>query len=93
MYPRSFLLISFMVVAKVAQAQTLMAPIPAGNQFQPELINAKPADPSVWPVNLQFQSAGGFCTSTIVGEKVVLTAGAFLTPNQQVIPVAQKKAN
>ncbi|MEZ0243753.1 MAG: efflux RND transporter periplasmic adaptor subunit, partial [Sphingomonas sp.] len=26
-------------------------------------------------------------------EKVVLTAGAFLTPNQQVIPVAQKKAN
>lgn len=26
-------------------------------------------------------------------EKVVLTAGAFLTPNQQVIPVAQQKAN
>jgi Trypsin len=67
--------IALIFVTDVAQAQTLMAPIPSGNEFQPELLNGKPADPKVWPVNLQFQSAGGLCTSTIIGEKVVLTAG------------------
>jgi hypothetical protein len=81
MYPRLILSFFFVIIAELAQAQILMAPVPPGNQFQPELINAKPADPAQWPVNLQFQSAGGFCTSTIVGEKVVLTAG-HCVPNQ-----------
>ena len=37
---------------------------------------------------------GVMITSGLDGsEKVVLTAGAFLTPNQKVIPVAEKKAN
>lgn len=37
---------------------------------------------------------GVMITSGLDGsERVVLTAGAFLTPNQKVIPVAEKKAN
>jgi hypothetical protein len=75
MYPISIFIFVFLSATTFAQAQTLMAPIPPGNEFQPELLNGKPADPQVWPVNLQFQSAGGSCTSTIIGEKVVLTAG------------------
>jgi hypothetical protein len=66
---------ALLTATTVGQAQTLMAPIPSGNEFQPELLNGKPANPQDWPVNLQFQSGGGFCTSTIIGEKVVLTAG------------------
>jgi hypothetical protein len=75
MYLISIFIFVFLSATTFAQAQTLMAPIPPGNEFQPELLNGKPADPQVWPVNLQFQSAGGSCTSTIIGEKVVLTAG------------------
>ena len=75
MHPIFMSLLVFLFASTIAQAQTLMAPIPPGNEFQPELLNGKPADPKIWPVNLQFQSAGGFCTSTIIGEKVVLTAG------------------
>ncbi len=73
--------VAAIVVTNTANAQTLMVPVPSGNELQPELLNGKPADPKVWPVNLKFESAGGLCTSTIIGEKAVLTAG-HCVPNQ-----------
>ena len=72
-----------MLIAGFAHAQPLMAPIPDSNEFQPELLNGKPANPKLWPVSLQFQSAGGSCTSTIIGEKVVVTAGHCVANNQK----------
>src|ERR1700752_1426925 len=81
MHRKSVITFFLVLLATPTQAQTLMAPVPSGNQFQPELINGKPADPADWPVTLQFQSAGGFCTSAIIGERVVLTAG-HCVPNQ-----------
>jgi hypothetical protein len=82
MYRPLAVLPAMLVATAVAHAQPLMAPIPDSNEFQPELLNGKPANPKLWPVSLQFQSPGGFCTSTIIGEKVVLTAGHCVA-NQQ----------
>src|SRR5262249_9730269 len=59
-----------------AEAQSLpeWVPIPDGDGGKPEILNGRPAERSAWPVTLQFQSAGAYCTGTIVGDQVLLTA-------------------
>jgi hypothetical protein len=69
-------------IATASHAQPLMAPIPDNNELHQEILGGKPANPKNWPVTLQFESPGGFCTSTIIGEKVVITAG-HCVQNQQ----------
>jgi hypothetical protein len=81
MYRLSAISIGLLLIVPTVQGQTLMAPLPDSNEFQEELLHGKPANPKTWPVTLQFESAGGLCTSTIIGEKVVLTAG-HCVPNQ-----------
>lgn len=81
MYRISVVLIALLFGPALAHSQPLMAPVAAGNELHEELLNGKPANPKEWPVSLQFQSAGGFCTSTIIGEKVVLTAGHCIPNN------------
>jgi hypothetical protein len=57
-----------------AQAAGEMVPIPADNGIKPEILNGRPAVRAEWPMTLQFSSAGGACTSTLVGDRAVLTA-------------------
>lgn len=74
---------SFLLSASAgyAQQQQLMIPIPPSNDFQPEILNGKAAVAKEWRATLQFESNGGLCTSTIVGDKVILTA-AHCVSNQ-----------
>jgi hypothetical protein len=83
MYRAATLCFSFLFANAAAQAQPLMAPIPSHNTLNTEILNGKPADPKSWPVSLQFESAGGFCTSTLVGERVILTAAHCVANNAQ----------
>jgi hypothetical protein len=71
--------VSLLVVLGVltAEAQSIqeMVPISLSDEASPEILNGRPAQRREWPVTLRFKSAGGHCTSTIVGERVVITAG------------------
>jgi hypothetical protein len=58
-----------------------MNEIPEDNELHLDILNGKPAKANDWPATLKFESAGGFCTSTIIGERVILTA-AHCVPNQ-----------
>src|ERR1043166_7740075 len=57
-------------------AQALdMTPIPDDNSTDVKVVHGTPAEAKEWPVTLQFRNTeGAFCTSTIVGEQVVITA-------------------
>src|SRR5437879_5474091 len=74
-----------------AGAQQFMKPIPETNDFEPEILNGKPAVASEWRATLQFESSGGFCTSTIIGEKVILTAGHCVANNAKALVVFNNK--
>ncbi|HYN46923.1 MAG TPA: trypsin-like serine protease [Allosphingosinicella sp.] len=39
-----------------------------------QIIGGQPANPNAWPATLWFEGGAGFCTSTVVGPRVVLTA-------------------
>jgi hypothetical protein len=51
-----------------------MKPIPNDGDLQIEVLGGKPAVKADWPLSLQFTSEGRNCTSTVVGERVLLTA-------------------
>jgi hypothetical protein len=67
----------------LSHAQPLMTPVPESNDLQEEILNGKPAVARDWRATVQFESAGGFCTSTIVGEKVILTASHCVPNNSK----------
>jgi hypothetical protein len=47
----------------------------ANAAIQPQIIGGTPADPADWPSTFVFQdTAGGGCTSTLVSERVLITA-------------------
>lgn len=48
----------------------------------PELIGAKPAQPSDWPATFIFRSGTGGCTSTAVGSQSILTAAHCVTDGE-----------
>jgi len=55
---------------------------PAG--LSPQVLHAEPADPTDWPATLVFRTPAVLgCTSTIVGEHVVLTAAHCFNKKQQ----------
>lgn len=62
------------VAGAVAQPPQEMVPIPTDNGVRPEILNGRPAVRAEWPVTVQFTSAGGECTSTLIGDRAVLTA-------------------
>jgi hypothetical protein len=67
---------------------------------QPKIIGGTKADPAVWPATFIFEAAdGGGCTSTIVGERVAITAahciedggaGTLISHNQQIAVVCHR---
>lgn len=63
-----------LALSSPALPQTVtMEPFPEPDtNFQ--VIGGKPAKPADWPATVIFRSSGGMCTSTIIGEKVLLTA-------------------
>jgi hypothetical protein len=69
-------IVLFLSAILTAEAQSLqeMVPIPDDNGARPQILNGEPAERTDWPVTLRFQSGGGYCTSTIIGERVVITA-------------------
>lgn len=58
-----------------------MVPIPADSGVRPEILNGRPATRGEWPVTLKFTSAEGFCTSTLIGPRALVTA-AHCVPNK-----------
>jgi hypothetical protein len=74
-------IVALALSGSTAWGQSLMEPVPEKNHLQPEIINGKPAVAKDWRATLKFESSGLFCTSTIVGEKVLLTA-AHCVPNK-----------
>jgi len=58
------------------QSQTVpeMVAIPPDDSYTGEIVGGKPAVQTDWPVTMTFLSSPEFCTSTIVGPRVVLTA-------------------
>jgi hypothetical protein len=69
------------VVSAVAQDPQDMDPIPTDNGVRPEILNGRPAVRAEWPVTLQFTSAGGACTSTLIGDRAILTAAHCIDNN------------
>lgn len=66
--------IFLLTACSVAWAQTItMQRVPSPLNIQ--VIGGQPANPAVWPVTLIFRNKDGAgCTSTVVGERVILTA-------------------
>lgn len=54
------------------------------DNVESEVRHARVADPSKWPASFYVHSARGWCTSTLVGERVLLTA-AHCVVNDQTI--------
>jgi Trypsin len=50
-----------------------MTPIPEPG-LSPKVVGGKLAKPADWPVTLIFATADGYCTSTVVGDHVIITA-------------------
>jgi secreted trypsin-like serine protease len=70
---------ALLVLTRSSFAQPVyeMAPIPESQQQDPlelQILRGKPAVQTDWPATLQFERNGAYCTSTIVGERVLLTA-------------------
>lgn len=64
----------FLVTPAAGQDVPVMTPIPDDNSVRPQIIGGKPANKKDWPLTLVFRSAAGGCTSTIIGQKVIVTA-------------------
>jgi trypsin len=78
----SLVLILFVSSSALGASSTgRMEVIPPDDSVAPEIFNGKPAAQEDWPVTLQFISAAGFCTSTIVGHRTLITA-AHCVPNK-----------
>ena len=60
--------------AAQAQGNVLMTPIPQDSHARPQIVGGKPAKREDWPVTLLFEFAGSHCTSTVIGDRVVVTA-------------------
>jgi len=72
MHPIFMSLLVFLFASTIAQAQTLMAPIPPGNEFQPELLNGK--------LDMLLRAAGGAHLGLHVDRLVLVDANGTQTP-------------
>ncbi|RUU65125.1 S1 family peptidase, partial [Mesorhizobium sp. M2C.T.Ca.TU.009.01.2.1] len=75
-----------------AEERFTMVEAEAGSDVQ--VIGATPAAAGDWPATFRFSHGGKFCTSTLVGERAILTAAHCVDNNQSgVIKIAGKSTS
>lgn len=62
----------------------------AYSQFKPLLIGGRPVQPGEYPEVIRISSGNSYCTATVVGPRVILTAAHCTSANGQIVPVSEK---
>jgi hypothetical protein len=76
------LLAGFLIPSQCGAAELKMRSIPADYGASPKIIGGKLAKQTEWPATLVFTTdSGDFCTATIVGERILITAAHCVVEN------------
>lgn len=74
----SAVVLALFVASQANSQETTMNELEADTAGTQDVINGVPTSSTVWPATRAIVSTGGSCTSTVVGDKVLLTAAHCL---------------